>query len=327
MPYSRKISRRALAGSALAAPLVGSMAASAATPESSPDSDVRIVIDVYGDVEVPVNPQRVIVLDGPMLDTCLAVGITPVGATTGFENAPWPAYLGDRTDGILNVGTIVEPELEKIIAAAPDLILSSKVRHEAIHETLMDIAPTVFSETVGATWRDDFLLFANAVNKEAEGKEVVSAFDARAEEFKRATEEMREDWRVSVVRFLSDGVRIYRDTGYIGVVLDALDVPRPDSQIAKEGEEFSVTISPEQLHLANGTHIFTCAYGEVSASPAEQFVSSGLWDSLDAVQSDQVYWVDDDYWMVGIGYIAANLVVDDLFTYLVEGEPGVAIPL
>lgn len=327
MTYSRNLSRRTFAGSAIVAPFIGSMAAAAATPEASPDSGTRIVTDVYGDVEVPANPQRVVVLDGPMLDACLSVGVTPVGATTGFENEPWPAYLGDATSDMVNVGTIVEQDLEKIIAAQPDLIISSKVRHDAIHDTLTSIAPTVFSENIGATWRDDFYLYTNAVNKQAEAKEVVVEFDARADEFQSATSSDRPNWSISIVRFLPDHARIYRDTGYIGVILQALDIPRPDAQVAKEGEEFSETISTEQLHLADGTHIFACAYGDVSASPAEEIVNSTLWESLEAVQNDQVYWVDDDYWMVGIGYIAANLVLDDLFTHLVNGEPGEAIPL
>ena len=327
MNFNSRYSRRSVATASLFAAASVRAAAAQSTPEASPESGTRTITDVYGEVEVPANPQRVVVLDGPMLDALLSVGVKPVGATTGFENEPWPAYLGDVTEGIENVGIITEPNIEKIIAANPDLIISSKVRHDAIHDTLMEIAPTVFSETVGATWRDDYLLYTNAVNKEAEAAEIVAAFDARAEEFKAATADSRADWEISVIRFLPDAVRIYRDTGYIGVILNALDLPRPEAQIAKEGKEFSETISAEQIQLANGTHLFACAWGELEASPAAEFVDSGLWGSLDAVQNDAVYWVDDDYWMVGIGYIAANMVVDELFTYLVDGEPGVAIPV
>ena len=79
--------------------------------------------------------------------------------------------------------------------------------------------------------------------------------------------------------------------------------------------------------MADGTHIFACAYGEVTESTASDYVESPLWGSLESVQSDQVYWVDDDFWMVAVGYLAANKVVDNLFTYLVDGEPGEVIPL
>ncbi|UKO96864.1 hypothetical protein [Nostoc sp. UHCC 0870] len=42
-----------------------------------------------------------------------------------------------------------------------------------------------------------------------------------------------------------------------------------------------------------------------------------LWKQLNAVQAGKVYKVENSYWG-GSGYIAANLVLDDLFKYLVK---------
>ena len=81
-----RISRRTLAASALlAAPAARSVSAFAqATPAATPSGGTRVITDKIGEVEVPVNPQRVVVLDGPQLDACLAVGVKPVGAVTGL---------------------------------------------------------------------------------------------------------------------------------------------------------------------------------------------------------------------------------------------------
>ena len=324
-----RFSRRALAAAALAAPALQQVATMAqSTPQASPETGTRIVTDVYGEVEVPANPQRVVVLDGPQLDACLAVGITPVGAVTGFAGADFPAYLGDLTQGIENVGTISEPNLEQIITLEPDLILGSNLRNEDIHDTLAAIAPTVFSEAVSDDWRGNFTLFTDALNKTAEAEKVAADYDARLEEFKSATEGERENWVISVVRFLADHVRLYNDTSFVGTILAGADLTRPESQTGADPDRgiFKI-ISQEQIHLADGTHIFTCAYGAVEDSTASGFVNSPLWDTLEAVQNDKVYGGDDDFWMVAIGFIAANRVVDDLFTYLVDGEPGEAIPL
>ena len=115
---------------------------------------------------------------------------------------------------------------------------------------------------------------------------------------------------------------------FIGTILAGAGLTRPESQTGPDPDRGIFTIiSPELIHLADGTHIFTCAYGEVTESTASDYVNSPLWNSLEAVANNQVYWVDDDFWMVAIGYIAANKVVDDLFTYLVDEEPGEAIPL
>ncbi len=331
MRSQSRISRRTLAASTLmAVPAARSVSALAqSTPAATPSGGTRTITDVIGEVEVPANPQRVVVLDGPQLDACLAVGVKPVGAVTGFEGAAFPAYLGDMTEGIENVGTISEPNLEKIIALEPDLILGSNLRNEEIHHLLVEIAPTVFSEAVSDDWRGNFELFTNALNKQDEAKEISGAFDARLEEFRAATDGERGEWVISIVRFLADHVRLYNTTSFIGTILTAADLTLPESQQGPDPETGSIftQISLEQIHLADGTHIFTCAYGDPKDTQAAEFASSTLWQSLQAVQDDRVYWVDDDFWMVAIGYLAANRVVDDLFTYLVDGEPGTGIPV
>lgn len=326
---SRTLTRRTFAATmAAAVPTALAPRAFAQSPPSpSPVAgDTRLFTDAMGEVEIPVNPQRIVVLDGPMLDAALAVGVTPVGATTGFANDPFPAYLGDATAGITNVGTILEPNLEAIIQLEPDLIVSTKVRHEAMHSLLMEIAPTVFSETIGATWQDDFLLYTDAMNRRSEAEEVVANWQVRVDEFQQATDGERQDWRISIVRFLPDAVRLYHRASYIGTILDELELPRPESQQGTDILAFSEEISAEQINLADGSHIFACAWGTLDDTPVDAFTTNPLWQTLEAVKNDKVYWVDDDYWMVGIGYIAANLVVDDLTTYLIDGEPPVAIP-
>ena len=56
------------------------------------------------------------------------------------------------------MGDLLEPNLEAIAAARPDLILTSKVRHEAIYDQLSAIAPTIMSESAGAGWKDNIRL-------------------------------------------------------------------------------------------------------------------------------------------------------------------------
>lgn len=329
---TRSMSRRAVSAG-LAAGALGlalPRAFAQGTPESSPAGtragEMRIIQHTMGETAVPANPQRIVVLDGPILDAALVVGVTPVGAVTAFADAPFPPYLGDRTEGIANVGQISEPDLEKIVALQPDLILGSKFRHEEIYDQLSQIAPTVFSGIVGVNWQDDFLLYTDAMNKQAEAEGVVADYGARVEEFTGATAAERQAWRVSVIRFRADDTRIYYKTSFVGTILEDLGIPRPESQDKGTEDERFAEISREQIREADGTHIFACAYGEPSESQLGEFMNDPLWQTLEAVRNGKVYWVDDDYWMVGIGYIAANLVIDDLFAYLVEGVPATPVP-
>jgi iron complex transport system substrate-binding protein len=326
---SRSLSRRAVSAG-LAAGALG-LAAPRTFAQGTPQAgtkagETRIIQHTMGETAVSANPQRIVVLDGPMLDAALSVGVTPVGAVTAFADAPFPAYLGDATEGIENVGQISEPDLEKIVSLKPDLILGSQFRHEEIYDQLSQIAPTVFSGIVGVNWKEDFLLYTDAMNKQAEAQQVVDDYDARVAEFEEATAAERESWRISVVRFRADDTRIYYNTSFVGTILQDLELPRPETQDKGTEDERFTEISRERIREADGTHIFACAYGEPSESQLGEFLSDPLWQTLEAVRNGKVYWVDDDYWMVGIGYIAANLVIDDLFAYLVEGAPATPVP-
>ncbi|HWV23156.1 MAG TPA: iron-siderophore ABC transporter substrate-binding protein [Thermomicrobiales bacterium] len=330
MSFSRSLTRRAFAAIMTAAvPAVSVLRAFAqsASPDSMPTGGTRIFTDAMGEVEIPANPQRIVVLDGPMLDAALSVGVTPIGATTGFADDPFPAYLGDRTEGIANVGIITEPNLEAIIELEPDLIIGTKVRHESIHPVLIEIAPTVFSETVGATWQNDFLLFTDAMNKKTEGENVIAQYRERIDAFKQATDGDRQDWRISIVRFLPGAVRLYYHKSFIGTILDDLEMPRAESQDSEDPVNWSEEISEEQIRLCDGTHIFACAWGATGDTPLEAYDANPLWHSLDAVKNDRLYWVDDEYWMVGIGYIAANKVMDDLEAFLIDGVAPTPVPV
>jgi iron complex transport system substrate-binding protein len=141
----------------------------AATNNSSAQEAIRTIKDAYGDVEVPVNPVRIVALDIGALDNLLELGLTPVGAPSILAAGdPYPTYL-KNTAGITNIGSVNEPNLEAIDALKPDLIIGNKDTHDAIHSQISKIAPTVFVETLGVTWKENLLLHAEAVNKKEEG--------------------------------------------------------------------------------------------------------------------------------------------------------------
>lgn len=172
------------------------------------DAQVRTVGHAMGETEIEGTPKRVVVLDTGELDSAMSLGVTPVGAVEAVEGLGLPSYLED-TGGIENVGTIEEPNLEKIATLEPDLILSSKLRHEAIYDQLSQIAPTVFTETTGVTWKSNFDKHAEAMNRKAEAKKIMDDYGRRTEEFQKTMGDRLGETEVSVVRFLPGETRIY----------------------------------------------------------------------------------------------------------------------
>lgn len=95
------------------------------------------VTTARGLVEVAAAPEQVIGLDIGLLDTLVALGVTPVGVPT-----PLRAEQLNGLSGVTKVGSLFEPDFEQIYALKPDLILAGG-RSASQVEALSKIAPTI----------------------------------------------------------------------------------------------------------------------------------------------------------------------------------------
>lgn len=267
------------------------------------EAATREVEHAMGVAEVPVDPQRVVVLDTGELDDTLALGVTPVGAVTIDVSTDFLSYLGEQTQGIEPVGTISEPNLEKIAALEPDLILSSTVRHEAIYEQLSAIAPTVLAPDLGDTWKDNFRLYADALNKSDEAERMLADFEAQAAEL---GEKLGEDKTLSIVRFLPGQIRLYSDKSFSGVILTDMGVAVPEPAV---GEDTYLELSPEQVTKAEADYVYVSTYGPAADTDQAKVTGGPLWRTIPAVRAGAVHELNDDL-ISGIGIQAAQQILD-----------------
>lgn len=292
-------------------------AAETTTVEGDDAAFPRTIDHAMGSTEIPEQPERVVVLDTGELDSVIALGVTPVGAVRAPVEEGFLEYLSEETADTELVGAIDAVNLEAVAALRPDLILSSKLRHEDIYDELSAIAPTVFTETVGVVWKDNLLVHAEALGLDDEAEQLLADYDTRTADLaERLQEDRGELPTISMVRFLPDETRLYQKASFIGTILEDVGLPRPPSQ---DVDDFAATISAEQLGQADGDIIFTTHYGPADDTTKTQLTTNPLWDQLSAVQAGDVYEVPDDHWMLGIGIGAANLVLDDIETLLLEG--------
>ncbi|RZU30561.1 ABC transporter substrate-binding protein [Blastococcus saxobsidens] len=283
----------------------GSAQTSAAADAAFP----RTVEHAMGSTEIPAEPERVVVLDTGELDSALALGVTPVGAVTTDVSEQFLSYLAEDAEGIDVVGTIAEPDLEAIAALQPDLILSNSVRHEDIYDQLAQIAPTVFAADLGDTWKENFLLDAEALGKEEEAEELLGDYEQQAAELGEAIGDAGAT-TISPLRFVGGPIRAYQPQSFIGTVLadiglDLVELP------GGEGATFA-ELGEEQLTQANGDVVLYSSYGSADESGEAAVVAGPLWSRLPAVQNGRAYAVDDDVFYTGIGLRAATLQLEQL---------------
>jgi iron complex transport system substrate-binding protein len=269
-----------------------------------------------GETKLTQVPARVVVLDNGALDNLLALGVKPVGAPTVQLEQPYPAYLKNQTEGIANIGTVDEPNLESIAKQKPDLILGSKDTHEKIYDKLKQLAPTVYVETLGYTWKDNLKLQAQAVGKDAEAAKLLAAYDNRLKDFRTKMGDKINTTKVSILRPRADHVRIYLKESFSGIIVSDAGLQRPAAQ---QGTGLSVNATEEQVANMAGDVILWFSRDKEHLLKTK-LVNNPLWQKLDAVQSNRVHEVDPETWLSGLGVQAANLVVDDLFKLLLQSK-------
>ncbi|WP_188190735.1 ABC transporter substrate-binding protein [Nonomuraea sp. SYSU D8015] len=304
--------RLRLAAIAAVLPLLA-LASCGTTTSSQEAGPTRTVKHAMGETKVPMAPKRVVVLDTDKLDTMVTLGLAPVGAAQAQENQKWPAYLGSALSATKAVGTLQAPNIEAIIALKPDLILGSKFRQQAFYDKLSKIAPTVFTEKVGITWKENFLLDAEALGKKDQAQQLLSAYETRAEEVGAKFSKVK----VSIVRFMPTEIRMYGPESFSGIVVGDAGIPRPEVQmLAEQQDKRFGKLSQENIAQADGDAIFYSAYGEAAAKSQAEVTGGPLWKKLKAVESGNAHNVDDEIWMLGIGVTAAGKILDDLQKYL-----------
>ncbi|MBD1909255.1 iron-siderophore ABC transporter substrate-binding protein [Leptolyngbya sp. FACHB-16] len=298
---------------------------SSSTSSTTP-SDCRMVRHAAGETCVPLQPTRIVALDSVTLEFLTALGIKPVGApiSDGFATR-----LQQDWTGVEDLGATGEPSLEKALALQPDLIVGGDY-YQKVYSQASQIAPTLlFKSEHSGQWKEVFMTVAQMLGKTEAAEQVMADYDARLAELQQQMGDRLSQTQVSVVRVYPDYINLYLQDSFCGKVLQDAGLPRPEAQAIaadKASQLFDnpiqVSISREVLHQADGDVMFVWT-GENTPEAKHQadqklneLSADPLWQQLKAVKQGKVYRVPN-YW-IGSGPIAANLVIDDLFKYLVE---------
>ncbi|NBE99104.1 iron-siderophore ABC transporter substrate-binding protein [Nonomuraea sp. KC401] len=294
---------------------IGLAACGSAEPAASPSAPFRTVEHVMGKTVIPEQPKRVVALDQSFVDAVLTLETPVVGYTTYRSiDTELPGYLGAVAERhgkeAAPVGTLEQPSLEKIIVLKPDLIVSAKVRHEALYEKLSKIAPTVFSETTGAIWKDNLRLMGRALGKETLADTRIKEYEKRAATIGASIKGKEGELpTISIVRFAGEPTtRLYVENSYSGVVMKDVGFPRPQDQPNAQ-DAIAVDVSQERIAELDADQIFVATYPDPSSDePKEKFVNNPLWGKLKGDKHE----VSDLTWMSAVGIQGAHAMLDDV---------------
>lgn len=268
-------------------------------------------------VEVPEQPERIVVLSGDQLDTLCALGLQSrvVGAALPDDRQSQPSYLGAVLHGVPAVGSRSKPDTGAIAELHPDLILGAQGLTPGYAE-LASIAPTVFTGAPGAAWEDNVRGVGAATARTEAADHVLEKFSADAAETREVSDATH--FQVSVVELTDSSLRVYGAAGFAASVLKSVGVDRPPLQ--RFTDQPYIEIGASESDLA-GRADFSAADGDIVyvsfASPAAKARAAAVFDSvawrrLAANRDSRVFVVNNEVWQAGQGPIAARGVVEDL---------------
>ncbi|MEV6401131.1 ABC transporter substrate-binding protein [Streptomyces sp. NPDC051907] len=291
----------------------------ASTSKDKAGSASRTVTDAHGkQVKVPSAPKKVVALSEPTLDAALALGVEPIGATSGRGQKGVSTYLADKAGKAEIVATVAEPDLEKLATLQPDLILLDEtVGSKRVMDKLASIAPTVLTAKRNEDWKTAFAATADALNKKSEAETWLKDFDASLAGAKSSFK-TNAGAVTSVVRW-QDGAPsvVGKGKGHVGSTLASLGLKRPADQQGESAGR-SEPVSLEKLDTIDGDWLFFGALGDKAAGEKgyEEAKKVPNFSELKAQKSSHVVVIEGSAWNSSGGPIAAQRVLDDVKTAL-----------
>lgn len=273
------------------------------------EEGTRTISTAMGDVEVPVNPKRVVIIF--VQGDLLALGITPVA--TSFNTG---AVFEKETQEI-NVIDAFSINEEEIMALDPDLILWN-TEDESTYQSLSRIAPTIACDYFGMNYQERLRFLGEIFNRSEKAEELIHAFESKIENAKQklADEglsdksvlciEKRED--VLAASWLGRGAPLMYD-------LLGFNAPEKIQEAMKDSKNAHVgrvMLSYEVINEYAGDYIL------VNGS-LDDFGDNNVWKSLPAVKENRVisapsnmFWFNDT--------ISMNAQIDLILGSILEIE-------
>nr|QIE08719.1 iron compound ABC transporter, periplasmic [Nocardia sp.] len=193
---NRSAGRRRAAPALLILALVAVLTACGNSSSGTADAGPRTVASAKGPVQVPADPQRIVVLNGNLAGYLYDLEATVVAADPrllGVPNKPGEFPTGWAEDA-KQQGTQAVPSgesinLEFIAAQRPDLIIGGGQGFPGqqsvnAYDQLSAIAPTVLLPTETTYWQDQLRFIAETVNKPANVDTLISNYQAKLTEAK-----------------------------------------------------------------------------------------------------------------------------------------------
>ncbi len=279
-------------------------------PVAAMAADITIQT-AQGEATVPQAPERIAVLDLGAIDTLKALGITPAAVPDNL----YLDYLKDFAPEAARVGTVLEPNLEALAGAGPDLIVVAN-RTAPARQTVSQVAPAIDMTVDGGKLveqlKERLNAYAQLYGKEAEAETLIAALD---EKLAAVAEAGRDKGTALVVLTNGPKMSAYGPGSRFGWLYDVTGLPPAVEKLdptAGHGD----AISHEFIAQANPDWLLVLDRGAAigaDTQSAEATLSTELVKGTKAWTDDHVVYLPaGDLYLAAGGYTAMMNLLDSL---------------
>lgn len=265
-----------------------------------------------GKTDVTKNPEKIIVFDFGALDTLDKLGIEVAGVP---QSGVVPPYLEKyASEDYENVGSLKEPDFEKIAEIDPDLIIISG-RQSEVYDQLQELGPTVYLGVDPTRYMDSFKENLAVIGEIFDKKAKVDEEFAKMEDSITTLNEKASESGANALIILAndDKISAYGPNSRFGLIHDVFGIPPVDKniEVATHGRnvsfEYVVEQDPDMLYVVDRSAVVG---GDTSA---KQLVENDLVKNTKAYKNDNIIYLDPNYWYLsGGGLVSVSEMINEI---------------
>lgn len=299
-----------------AAKPVSAAAQSASDSSPTPEDFTPVTVQhALGTTVIEHLPQRVAALDMNEVDFLDQLNIPIVGMPKDFI----PHFLSEYQDapGIQDLGAIVHPNLERVHAARPDLILITSLQANHYNE-LTEIAPTIHFDVDYRNSqanhieiiKDHLMMLGRIFNKEGIARQQVAELTNKVEETRRVTQGRPE--RALILLHNNGAFSSFGVQSRYGFIFTEFGVqpasPGVDTGLHGQpiSSEFIQQANPDIIYVVDRTAVME----NHSAMDAER-MANPLIRQTNAWKNGRVIFVDAEAWYITAASISSLAIIAD----------------
>lgn len=290
------------------------------TESTAITSATRTITHVFGETEVPLNPQRVVTLDAFFtLTPLIELNVPVVGSVSLGSDTPFPGLSRTEQETITSVG-ISEPNIETVATLNPDLIIAVDWVNPP-YEELSQIAPTVVIETM-FDWKAQHRRLGEITGRLDAANQGITRYEERIASLRS---ERITSTTVSVLSLSNESIYPMGPKAWSPIkILDDVGIQRPPDEVVEGDDEVFLPISVELWpEIAGEVLLYTAGYpgmDDATAQAVADALNNTIWQQIPAVQNGRAYQVNSGCWETFGGLRSANCVLDEIETFILNEQ-------